>query len=1585
MRTTILSRKLIPFILPALILIGCQDPFFQKQSSTGDGTFTLNIQGIQAGRTILPSPTINDFPAYTLVFSASGMEPITLERSAADIGDAVILSAGTWNLTVTAYMDETRTKLAAQGSITGIVITNGANVSRSVELKANMEIGATGTFRWKIDYLPAITVASMAITPLDTDTGTPEMLVYFTGGTPSVDKNNSASPLELNTGYYKVTFRLNNGQYTIGRTEYLHIYKNMESYFEYAFVESEAYVRAVTNNADSGPGSLRQAVEDLSGGGTILIAEGVGTISLESSLLLRNYSGSKLTIIGNGVTITRSPSYLADVLSPLITIWQEWYNVSISRVHFKDGRTYEYAAAIWNRGTLELESCIFSGNESKIDAGAIMNSNTMTVKGCTFYNNTASLSYGGAGAIYNLYGCYLTLVGNLFYGNTAIDDPIVYCTTPFLYITPSYNVVDVPFGSGNGQSGWSAGTGDKFINTLPLSTVNFKLISGGGAETVIATRPADYPTEDFYGNPIPEINAAAGAVQSMASGSGYMLDVGVNNSLYGSVSVEPAPNEDGLVSGTVTVTAISTGNAAFLYWEKDGNRIGNTNPLTLTITNHTKLKAVFQQLKLVTNFTDAPGSSTTPGTLRYALSAVESGDIIRFVGVTPGVTTIALTEALPPIAEFITIEGNGITLTRDPSWTTVDVDSQLLVLWGYGGATISRVHFKDGRAAHLGGAIRNHGLLNLESCIFSGNQTTLPMEPSIRCGGAIGNYGTAIIKGCTFYNNSSAGEGGAICNISDSYREDLILTGNLFYGNTAALNPVVAQGSTSEGFNVIEVPYGGRNNTGIGTQPNDKIIIGGQPLLSPVNFKLASGSEAANVIDTLPAGYPTVDFYGNPITNGAAAGAVQSTASGSGYVLEVTVNNNLFGSVGIQPLPDAEGIVSGTITAAASPVSGYSFAYWLQNGNYIGTANPVSVNITEHTKLQAVFANTLLVTSSGDTNTPGTFRYALSNAQTNDLIRFSGVSSIALTGTLPEITGNMVIEGNGVTLTRDPSWTTIDDDTQLLRIGSAAIVNITRIHFKDGKATYDGAAIYNRGALTLESCIFSENQNTTSGGAISNQKIMTIKGCTFYLNSSAGPAGYAGGAIYQYSSDTLTLQGNLFYGNTASRGPVVYQYFGTVISNGYNVVDVPFGTGDTQCGWVGHVTDKQSNTLTVSPKTFRHISGSGVANVITTLPAGYPTVDFYGEQITNNAAAGAVQSQTSGYPLELTVNDSSRGSVSVSPQPNADDLYTEAIFTPSPAAGWNLAYWLVDGNMVTDANPLVLILKDYTQVQAVFGKVFTVSIFTDNASNSSTTVGTLRHALTNAGNGDIVRIGTSGQTISLTSRLSVSGNIAIDGNSLTLTKAAAWTTTDTTSQLLYVDVSDSSTSLPITIRRVHFKDGRAGFGAAIYNYRGNLSLESCIFSGNQTSNGGLGGAIDNGGTMTIKGCTFSSNSTNYQGGAIYSGGSNSILTLQGNLFNGNTASTGPVVYRNSGTVTSKGYNVVNVPLGTGNSQSGWTAHSTDKTLGDLGITGAPFNTTTFVPVTELQSVIPLPAPVGFPTTDFNGNTRYSPGAPGAVR
>jgi len=102
-----------------------------------------------------------------------------------------------------------------------------------------------------------------------------------------------------------------------------------------------------------------------------------------------------------------------------------------------------------------------------------------------------------------------------------------------------------------------------------------------------------------------------------------------------------------------------------------------------------------------------------------------------------------------------------------------------------------------------------------------------------------------------------------------------------------------------------------------------------------------------------------------------------------------------------------------------------------------------------------------------------------------------------------------------------------------------------------------------------------------------------------------------------------------------------------------------------------------------------------------------------------------------------------------------------------------------------------------------------------------------------------------------------------------------------------------------------------------------------------------------------------------------------------------------VVYNSNGTVTSGGYNVVDVALGNTDFQSGFAAVTGDKTVAELlsNNTTSPFrvsspvNAADFAPVDSRLYFVPSGV-ANFPVTDFNGQTRtWASGneAPGAVK
>ena len=213
------------------VFTACQNPSESTiYMAPGTGLLSLSFNKVDTARTIQPAdPQISTFALFELKFSSAGTTNVykTEDRSGTNFSTPVNLPVGTYDLQVTAYVDAGKTSPGAQGSITGIVISDGTTTTRSVALNVNFSTGA-GTFSWNIDY-PAVTFASMTITTLSSG-GTPTQTI---GGAVPFSKQDSRT---LNSGEYRVEFYLrdNKGQ-TAELKEILHVYQNLTSTFTFTF------------------------------------------------------------------------------------------------------------------------------------------------------------------------------------------------------------------------------------------------------------------------------------------------------------------------------------------------------------------------------------------------------------------------------------------------------------------------------------------------------------------------------------------------------------------------------------------------------------------------------------------------------------------------------------------------------------------------------------------------------------------------------------------------------------------------------------------------------------------------------------------------------------------------------------------------------------------------------------------------------------------------------------------------------------------------------------------------------------------------------------------------------------------------------------------------------------------------------------------------------------------------------------------------------------------------------------------------------------------------------------------------------
>jgi hypothetical protein len=144
----------------------------------------------------------------------------------------------------------------------------------------------------------------------------------------------------------------------------------------------------VSSNADSGAGSLRNAIAMATDGETLTIDASLDTITLLSEIVI----DKSITIDGQGVAIVSggNATRIFCVENTERDIIVTLQNMGITDA---DNSTDEFGGAIYNNGqTLTVDTVLFDGNSNTTEngkGGAIYSSGTLTVDNCVFQNNTA--------------------------------------------------------------------------------------------------------------------------------------------------------------------------------------------------------------------------------------------------------------------------------------------------------------------------------------------------------------------------------------------------------------------------------------------------------------------------------------------------------------------------------------------------------------------------------------------------------------------------------------------------------------------------------------------------------------------------------------------------------------------------------------------------------------------------------------------------------------------------------------------------------------------------------------------------------------------------------------------------------------------------------------------------------------------------------------------------------------------------------------------------------------------------------------------------------------------------------------------
>ena len=216
---------------------------------------------------------------------------------------------------------------------------------------------------------------------------------------------------------------------------------------------------SVTNTADSGEGSLRQAISDANasaGEDTINFDPSLSgqTITLGSQLAVADSAG--LTIDGGSANITVSGNNAVRVLDV-----RSGAKLILNNLTVANGRGAS-GGGIYNNGTLTVTNSTLSGNSAPDvgnSGGGIQNNNgTVTVSNSTLSGNSANYRGGG---IQNFNGGTLTVTNSTLSGNSVTD-------------------VDYGRGGGISNSGGSATLQNTIVANSPSGGDCYGTVTDGG-------------------------------------------------------------------------------------------------------------------------------------------------------------------------------------------------------------------------------------------------------------------------------------------------------------------------------------------------------------------------------------------------------------------------------------------------------------------------------------------------------------------------------------------------------------------------------------------------------------------------------------------------------------------------------------------------------------------------------------------------------------------------------------------------------------------------------------------------------------------------------------------------------------------------------------------------------------------------------------------------------------------------------------------------------------------------------------------------------------------------------------------------
>ncbi len=405
----------------------------------------------------------------------------------------------------------------------------------------------------------------------------------------------------------------------------------------------------VTNTADAGAGSLRQAITDAATGDTLVFDAGLAgqTLTLTSDHLIVSGKSitidgsalsSQLTLDGNGTPPTdNSVGYGAGGI-----IYVHWdAALTLRALTLQNGRSGagRGGGAISAQGPLTVQNSTFKNNVAELGAAIHAGSLALLeVSGSTFANNSATVS-GGAIYITLANHSTSTITNSSFSGNLASSGSVIHLQTLSLGVsitsttTLSNNTVSGnatnPVGGGlisfRDITSFGSTNNVTLYNNVVVGNTGTAFVTSQGFFTTIGT---DNLCDDVSCVGATQTTASAVALQPLASNGGptQTLALAVNSVAINAGSDAHCPVTD--QRGTSRPQGVHCDVGAFEWVNVAPTFVGSSTTLSVAKNaGATDLKALLQvsDSDVGQTLTWSPGTAPAHGTLTFSSASASSG------------------------------------------------------------------------------------------------------------------------------------------------------------------------------------------------------------------------------------------------------------------------------------------------------------------------------------------------------------------------------------------------------------------------------------------------------------------------------------------------------------------------------------------------------------------------------------------------------------------------------------------------------------------------------------------------------------------------------------------------------------------------------------------------------------------------------------------------------------------------------------------------------------------------------------------------------------------------------------------------